>query len=196
MKSYDRAYFDQWYRSRDAVTSADTLRRKVRLALSAAEFVLDREVRSVLDVGCGEAPWRPLLKAMRPRVSYVGIDSSEYVVQRYGKRRGIRLGSLGSLGRMKLNRKFDLIVCSDVLQYVPAAEMKHGLAGMRKLLGGVAYIEAFTDMREYTGDYEGWHNRSERTYRKAFSEAGLHACGLNCWIAGNQLHRLGPLERC
>ena len=190
-KAYDRAYFDRWYRSREAVTNTATLRRKVHLALSVAEFVIDRQVRSVLDVGCGEAPWRPLLKRMRPRISYVGVDSSAYAVQRFGRRRGIRAGSLGTLHRMKFDRMFDLIICSDVLQYVDEAEMKRGLRTIRKLLGGVAYIEAFPDMADFTGDFAGWHQRSERSYRKAFADAGLVGCGMSCWIGENRLDRLG-----
>lgn len=49
--------------------------------------MLGREIRSVLDVGCGEARWREALLRMRREVAYVRVDSSEHVVKRYGKRR-------------------------------------------------------------------------------------------------------------
>ena len=66
-KVYDRAYFEKWYRHpRHAVGSKQELARKVALAVAVAEYYLGRPVDSVLDVGCGEAPWRAPLLALRP----------------------------------------------------------------------------------------------------------------------------------
>lgn len=196
MKTYDQAYYDHWYGSRAAVVTPETRARKVRLAVAAAEFVLGREIRSVLDVGCGEGRWRAVLLRMRPGIRYVGVDSSEYVVRRHGKRRGIRLGSLGTLEQLGLRRKFDLIVCADVIAYVSTPEMNRGLSAMRGLLRGLIYVEAFTVEDSFIGDRDHWHYRSAATYRKAFAAAGLIACGLNCWIARDQAHLLSSLEHC
>lgn len=195
-KSYDRRYFDRWYRSRGAVVKPEAVRRKVRLAVAAAEYVLARPVRSVLDVGCGEAPWRATLRRMRPQLRYVGVDSSEYVVRRYGTRRGIRAGSLGTLDRLRLGGPFDLVVCADVLEYVPTAEVEAGLAQLRRLCRGLAYIEAFVSGDDMVGDRTGWHHRSERRYRELFAAAGFVACGLHCWVPAEARHRLSQLERC
>ncbi len=196
MKHYDQTYFDHWYRSRAAVATPQSLRRKVRLAVAAAEFVLGREIRSVLDVGCGEAPWRALLRRMRPGCAYTGVDNSDYVLRRYGQKRQIRRGSLGTLGRMRLRGPFDLIVCADVLAYIPTPEMQRGLVALRRLLRGVAYLEAYVTSDDIVGDLEGWHHRKETAYRTAFAAAGLIACGLNCWVPHTQTHRLAALERC
>ena len=54
-KIYDRAYFDKWYRDeKHRVGSRDALKRKVAFAVAMAEFYLGREIRNVLDAGCGE----------------------------------------------------------------------------------------------------------------------------------------------
>ncbi|MGH7467272.1 MAG: methyltransferase domain-containing protein [Longimicrobiales bacterium] len=196
MKQYDQSYFDRWYRSRAAVVTPVSRARKVRLAVAAAEFVLGREIRSVLDVGCGEAPWRAVLRRLRPKVDYLGVDASEYVVRRFGQRRNIRHGSLGTLGRMRLKRRYDLIVCADVIAYVPSPELYRGLRALRRLLGGVAYLEAYTGHDDVVGDLEGWHIRSAAAYRKIFAAAGLSACGLNCWVPRERQHWLSALERC
>jgi len=195
-KVYDRKYFDYWYRSGDAVISRQLVERKVRLAVAAAEFLLSREIRSVLDVGCGEASWRAVLRRMRPDVEYVGIDSSEYVVKRYGSRRNIRKGDVGSLGRMGLRRKFDLVVCADVLSYVPTPDVRHGLQAMRRLCRGLAYIEAYAVSDEVVGDLENWHYRSEAAFKKLFADAGFVQCGLNCWVPREQAKLLGAMEHC
>src|SRR6187200_1861227 len=90
-KRYDQAYFDRWYRDRRyRVKSPQVLHRKVALALSVAEYYLGRQVRTVLDVGCGEGAWFAPLHAMRPNIKYTGVDQSEYAVLRYGRSRNIR----------------------------------------------------------------------------------------------------------
>jgi SAM-dependent methyltransferase len=194
LKQYDRAYFDHWYRSARAVVRPDVVRRKVRLALAAAEYMLGRELRTVLDIGCGEAPWRTELKRMRPRVQYLGTDTSEYVVERYGKARNIRLAGMGELDGLKLRKSYDLIVCADMLEYIPRDEMARGLRTIARVLGGVAYLEAFTTADELVGDREGWHHRTPAMYRRAFKTAGLISCGLNCYITEAGLARMNALE--
>ena len=80
-KRYDAEYFERWYRrSSIGVGRRQFVERKVRLALSAAEYVLGRPAHTVLDVGCGEGPWRAILRRLRPGISYLGIDSSAYAV--------------------------------------------------------------------------------------------------------------------
>ena len=196
MKVYDREYFEHWYRSPHAIVRPDVVARKVRLALAAVEYVLGRRARSVLDVGCGEGAWRPLLRRLRPGLRYVGVDSSEYAVQRYGRRRGIRRGTLGHLDRLGLKRPFDLVVCADVLEYVPTPEVRAGLRHLRMLTGGLAYIEAFAVTDDMVGDREQWHYRSARAYRELFREADLVPCGLHCYVPRERLGNVAALERC
>ena len=45
-------------------------------------------MRAVLDVGAGEGQWRAPLIEARPRLEYVGLDPSPYVVERFGRTRG------------------------------------------------------------------------------------------------------------
>lgn len=182
-KVYDRGYFDKWYRSaRHAVNTRGELQRKAALAVASAEYYLGHEVRTVLDVGCGEGVWRKPLRAMRPRVDYLGLDSSEYAVARYGRSRNIRLATFGQLGELRFDTAFDLIVCSDVLHYVPTAELKRGLQGIVEMLDGVAFLELFTSRDAPDGDKHGFIPRTPQWYRSAFAQAGLIACGTHCYI--------------
>lgn len=196
LKAYDRAYFDRWYRdSRHALFHAGMLPRRVQLAVSATEYLLERPIRTVLDVGCGEGRWRGLLLRVRPRARYVGVDSSAYAVRRYGKRRNIRLGRFGDLGRVGLRGRFDLVVCSDVLHYVPLREVRSGLRAIARLLGGVAFMELFTGDDETVGDDEGFVRRSRATYLRLFRAAGLIPLGLHCYAGPALRDRLVALER-
>lgn len=195
-KTYDREYFDRWYRhSRYAVIHGDVLERRVRLALAATEYLLERRVRSVLDVGCGEAPWRAILRRLRPRLRYTGVDSSEYAVRRFGKRRNIRFGRFADLGETALRGPYDLIVCSDMLHYVSTPELLPGLTALRQLLGGVAFIELFTAEDEVMGDAVEFYQRSAARYRRIFRAAGLTPIGLHCWVGPEMADQLLCFER-
>lgn len=195
-KQYDRAYFDRWYRDpRWTVVHRGVLARRVQLAVAAAEYLLEREIRTVLDVGCGEGAWRALLKHARPKVRYTGVDSSTYAVRRYGHSRHLLLGSLGMLAKLDLDPPYDLIVCSDVLHYVETDEARRGLKTIARLLGGVAFLETFAKEDATEGDQEGFQMRPAATYRRLFREARLTPLGLHCY-AGRALHRtLTTFER-
>ena len=141
MKRYDRAYFDRWYRDpATRVKSAGDLGRKARLAVGAAEYLLGRPVRSALDVGCGEGEWRAALRRIRPGLRYVGVDASAYVVRTFGESRGIVRGSVGTLGALSLDGPFDLVVCCDVLHYVPDDELARGVPTLASLTRGAASL--------------------------------------------------------
>jgi len=180
-KRYDRAYFDKWYRD-EQVNAPAEVRRKVILAVAAAEYFLQRSIRSVLDVGCGEGQWLVHLRAIRPRVRYVGLDSSAYVVKQFGKARNIRRATFGELPSLQLTQKFDLVVCSDVLHYVGEEEIRNGLREIVRLCEGIAYLEVLTKEDEIVGDLEGLINRPAAWYRKTFERAGLVHVGPYTWL--------------
>ena len=195
-KIYDDAYFDKWYRHpRHAVGSAAELRRKVAMVVAIAEHYLARPVRSVLDVGCGEAPWRAPLLALRPGLDYRGLDSSEYVVRRYGRSRNIALATFGQLAELRFERRFDLVVCSDVIHYLKPAELRAGLAGIADMLEGVAFLELFTSADDVDGDRDGYIPRSPAWYLKTFEAAGLLPCGSHCYLGFRLLRGIAALER-
>lgn len=195
-KHYDEAYFDRWYRDpRYRVNTPAVVRRKVRLALGVTEILLQRPVRRVLDVGCGEASWRSHLLDERSNLEYVGVDSSEYAVRRYGRSRGIRFGTFGALAALEFSSAFDLIVCCDMLQYVPTDELASGLRAITSLLDGVAYLEAFTSIDELEGDKRQWHPRTPGFYRRAFRDAGLTSVGMHCYVGAQLREATLALER-
>ena len=197
MKSYDQSYFNRWYRDPlDRVATRESLDRKVRMAVSVAEFLIGRRIQTVVDVGCGEAPWFPILRSLRPRARYIGIESSEYALERYGQARNIRRGTLGDIGKLRLPRDVDLVVCADVMQYVSDAEIERGLKAIRRILGGVLYVETFTTNDAMEGDRDGWHERSARDYARLMARAGLTQCGPYCWIDLDEHPALNEFEVC
>ena len=171
------------------------MRRQLRLIVSAAEYLLDRPVSSVLDVGCGEGNWSTVLREIRPRARYVGVDGSEYAVRRFGARRNIHLGTLGNIDSIGLKGPFDLILCLGVLNYVPPDELQRGLRQLRALSGGVAYLEIFTRADEATGDFRKSAARWPAWYRSVIRRAGFVALGLHCYLPKELASHAAALER-
>jgi len=195
-KRYDAAYFARWYGDpRSRATHRVLVGRKAALALAATEHLLERPVRSVLDVGCGEAPWRAALLRLRPRLRYVGVEPSAWAARRWGESRGVRHGGLDDLERLPLRGPFDLVVCSDVLHYVPDGVLRRGVASMAGLCRGLLWLEAFTSEDDFEGDVEGFRRRSRRAYRAAFRRAGLVPLGLFLHASPALAHRVASLER-
>lgn len=193
-KSYDRDYFDKWYRSADRVHDRGEVRRKAALAIATAEYFLRRRIETVLDVGCGEGAWFRHLRSIRPRVHYAGIDSSEYVVSEFGADRHIRLGRFGDLPSMNFGAPFDLVVCSDVLHYVPDAEIRRGLPTLARLTGGLAFLEVLTAEDEIVGDLEGLIRRPAAWYRSLLSKARFAPVGPYCWLSPDMKDEVAELE--
>jgi predicted TPR repeat methyltransferase len=181
-KQYDRAYFDRWYRD-GGIGGTQRLARKVALAVATAEYHLERPIRSVLDIGCGEGAWRAPLLKLRPRLHYLGFDSSEYAIARYGTRRNLHLAGLAEFGDLRPCAPVDLLVCSDVLHYLPTRDIDRGLPGLAELCAGVAFLEVFAREDAAEGDEDGFIARPGSFYRHRFQAAGLHALGSHCWLS-------------
>lgn len=194
-KRYDRAYFDKWYRSRlHRVHDKGEVRRKVHLAVTAAEYFLRRPVESVLDVGCGEGAWLPYLRALRRNVAYTGIDSSDYAIERFGRERNIGKGTFAGLRERR--GEYDLVVCSDVLHYLAEPEVRRGLPHLARLTGGLAFIEVLTSEDEIIGDVEGLIRRPAGWYRRVFERAGFVQAGPYCWLPEKMRGDAAELEIC
>jgi len=193
-KRYDREYFRRWYHDRGTrVNTHAEVRRKVALAIATTEYFIRRQVRTVLDVGCGEGAWLGHLQAFRPRVQYTGIDSSEYAVERFGAQRNIQLATFAELPSLDLG-SFDLVVCSDVLHYVPDHEMRAGMKTIADSCDGIAFLEVLTKEDDVIGDLDAFIHRSAAWYRAAFRKAGLQQVGAYCWRSPALRDALAEME--
>ena len=193
-KRYDRDYFDRWYRH-GGIGGRQRLARKVALAVATAEYHLERPLKSVLDIGCGEGAWRAPLLKLRPRVQYLGFDSSAYAIQRYGRSRNLHMAKVGDFAWLRPCAPVDLLVCSDVMHYVPSRELRPALDGFAELTGGVAFLEAFSAEDEFDGDHEGFQARPARWYRSGLKNAGFTALGSHCWLSPALAGHAAALER-
>jgi SAM-dependent methyltransferase len=137
MSRFDRDYYRRFYfDSRTAVGSPSEAHARARLIAAYAEHI-GMPVRRILDAGCGIGQLRaPLLKRF-PRAQYVGLETSEYLCERYGWEHGQVEGFRSSV-------PFDLVVCYDVVQYLDERGAARALANLARLTRGVLYFSALT----------------------------------------------------
>ena len=192
-KVYDRAYFDRWYRKAD-IGHAARLARKVALAVATAEYHLERPIRTVLDIGCGEGAWRAPLLKLRPRARYIGFDSSDYAIARYGRRRNLHHARFADFAHLRPCPPADLLVCSDVLHYLDTRELDRGLPALADLCGGVAFIEVFARGDGAEGDEHDFRQRPAAFYRNRLRALGLRPLGSHCWLSPALAPQAAALE--
>jgi len=166
----------------------------VALAVATAEYHLGRPLRRVLDIGCGEGAWRAPLLALRPRAAYLGFDSSDYAVARYGRSRNVHHARFGDFAQLRPCAPVDLLVCSDVLHYLPTRELDRGLSGLAELCDGIAFLECFAREDRAEGDEDGFIARSGRFYRQRFEAVGFRMLGSHCWLAPSRASDATALE--
>lgn len=195
-KRYDRAYFDKWYRDpRHRVGSRARLLREISFVVGVTEQLLERPLKSVLDVGAGEGRWQPVLQQLRPGSRYAGVEPSAWAVSRWGSRRNLRQGDLASLDTLGLDGPFDLVVCADVLHYLPTPALREGMAALVPYIGGVAYLPTFAAEDEIAGDRVGFQRRRAASYRAVHRAAGLVPVGLHLYLTRGRAKDLAALER-
>jgi len=175
-RSFDRAFFQRYYHSpRTAVASFDDVMKRARFVTSYLDH-LQVDVRRVLDAGCGTGMWKRALARIDRDIEYAGIDTSEYLCARYG-------WTHSTIDRFRSRRKFDLVVCQDVLQYVDNAAVEKSLASIARLCRGALYFDVPTkddiddgllDMRLTDRSI---HIRSAAWYRKRLAKEFVDAGG-------------------
>jgi SAM-dependent methyltransferase len=183
---YQRYYFDP----RTAVVSRSEMQARARLIAAFAAHA-GLPVRRILEAGCGTGMLRAALKRLLPHARYVGLESSDYLCRRYG-------WVHGGIEDYRARAPFDLVICYDVLQYLPAAAAQRALANFGRLCRGVLY---FTALTRY--DYEQncdqartdaeVHLRSARWYRTRLSRQFRDA-GLGFWLRRGAPLTLWELE--
>jgi len=140
---FGRDYYQRFYRNaRSSVTSQAEMTARANLIAAYVKHI-DCPVGSVLDAGCGLGLMRTALLRALPGATYVGLEYSEYLCQKYGWLNG-------SIADYRPRQPFDLVVCYDVLQYLDDASAAKAMRNCANLCRGVLFFSALTrrDWRE------------------------------------------------
>ncbi|MGB8327244.1 MAG: class I SAM-dependent methyltransferase, partial [Steroidobacteraceae bacterium] len=108
----------------------------------------------------------PLQRAW-PRARYVGLETSEYLGDRYG-------WTHGAIETYRPRRPFDLVICYDVLQYLGDRQARRALANLARVCRGILYFSALT-----RGDWRRNCDRSRTDRNVHLRDAGWYRAALS-----------------
>lgn len=140
---FGRAYYQRFYRNaHSSVTSQAEMTARANLIAAYVKHI-DCPVGSILDAGCGLGLMRTALLRALPGATYVGLEYSEYLCEKYGWLNG-------SIADYRPRQPFDLVVCYDVLQYLDDESAAKAMRNFANLCRGVLFFSALTrrDWRE------------------------------------------------
>ncbi|MGZ4674716.1 MAG: class I SAM-dependent methyltransferase [Ilumatobacteraceae bacterium] len=132
---FDAAYYRRFY-GRQPVHDRRRIAQLAEGVLSLASW-WRIPIRSVLDIGAGKGYWRDWLTTTRPRITYHGIDASEYACRRYGHEHA-------DLAVWRPRRQYDLVVCQSVMQYLGAADAATAIDTLAGACRGLLVLEVPT----------------------------------------------------
>jgi 2-polyprenyl-3-methyl-5-hydroxy-6-metoxy-1,4-benzoquinol methylase len=134
---FDSAYFRKYYRNRQTrVVTPGEMRSRAALIVAILRQA-QIPVRRILDAGCGIGLLRKPFADLLPRARYTGLELSDYLCRKYG-------WESGSIADYSPREPFDLVICYDVLQYLPDEEASRALVNLAGLTRAVVYVSALT----------------------------------------------------
>jgi SAM-dependent methyltransferase len=132
----------------------------------------DLQFRSVLDVGCGQGSPLQEIAIRRPGVELAGIDISPHAVELARKRMPTASFSVLDLTRETLDRKFDLIICTDVLEHIP--EDRAAIRNMREMCNRWCLVSTIQGhMRSYEKHVGHVRNYKRGELRRKLEQGGF-----------------------
>jgi 2-polyprenyl-3-methyl-5-hydroxy-6-metoxy-1,4-benzoquinol methylase len=175
-KDFDRAFFKRYYDdATTSVISEDDVFRRTCFVLAYLSH-LRVPVHRVLDAGCGTGLLRRALHRIDRSIEYTGIDPSEYLCHQHG-------WIQSNVADFKSRRKFDLVVCQDVMQYMSNDEAERSIEAIAAVCRGALYFDVptrediddgYLDMRKTDRNI---HVRSAAWYRRRLQKHFVNAGG-------------------
>lgn len=187
---FDASYYRRFYGS--AATRVYGARDIGHLARGVSGLAgwLGVELRSVLDVGAGTGLWRDWFRRHRPAIVYRSIDVSPHACSTYGHERR-------DISTWRTTRRFDLVVCHGVLQYLDESAAERAIDNMGAMCRGLLYLEALTEddanVLDTAATDMAIHVRPARWYRERL-ERHFVQVGAGLWASRRSGIRLYALE--
>lgn len=172
-------YYRRYYENRStAVVTPAQRRAEVRFVLSFCAHI-GVDIRRFADVGAGTGWWAREFARQCPRCREIETyDASADAARLYGHRR-VSIEKLGG-------RPADLVVCRDVLRYIPDAAAKEAIERLAKKCRGVLYLHVVTredEVDEEASDMTGYF-RPARWYLKRLEASGFSNAGMGLFVSG------------
>ncbi len=176
---FDAAYYRRFYENRQtAIMTPEMQRDEVAFVIAFCRHI-GFDLERFTDAGAGTGWWAREFARQYPECDEIEtFDASEAACKLYGHKL-MRLEKL-------TGKAADLVVCRDVLRYLPDAAADEGIRRLAKKCRGVLYLLIVTKEDEFdkdASDAEGYF-RKAAWYRKRLSAAGFRDCGMGLFVSG------------
>ena len=180
---FDAEYYGRYYtESETAVVSDRMQENEVAFVLAFCRHI-GVQIRRFTDVGAGTGWWSREFARQHPECRHIeNFDSSRIACEMYGHR-NVAVQDLSGY-------RSDLVVCRDVLRYVPDAAAVRAIGRLSKKCRGVLYLHVITsddDIDEAASDMLGFF-RPVQWYRDRLLRAGFTDCGMGLFVSGRLTH--------
>lgn len=189
-EKFDRSYFERYYGKQPI----HTVNEIAHLATAVHEMLAwwAAPVRSVLEVGAGRGDWGNWYRTLHPTVRVTSTDVSEHSCATFGHKRR-------DIAQWAPKRPFDLVICTDVLQYLDDRAATRALRNLTTATRTCLYFDALTsfDAKHTVERSKTDLNATLRTgdwYRQRLSR-GFTQAGAGLWIRKGSTVVLHELER-
>lgn len=188
-REFDARYYERFY-GRGSVHTAGQI-DKLATAVHSLLGWWGLDVRSVLDIGAGPGYWRDWYRSHHPRTKVLSTDVSEYACRTYGHRRA-------DIATWTPPRRFDLVICHSVLQYLDDASTKSAIANLAAGTAHFLYLEIptksdFADVVDPSTTDMGVHKRTGAWYRRELDHR-FRQVGGGLWLSRNSNVPMYELE--
>lgn len=161
MSTFDEAYYQRFYFDPDSqAVSSDEQQRLADFICSYLNH-LEVTVSSIIDLGCGIGTLLNACATHYPQAQTTGVELSDYLCQRFGWHQ--------SSVQEYRGKSADLVICSDVLGYLPNRQCTQALDNLTRLTGKVLYLAVLTKEDLAVCDKQrtdlNQHTRTARWYR-------------------------------
>lgn len=175
---FDAEYYRRYYEVPEtSVVDAAMKRNEVRFVVAFCNHI-GLDVKRFTDVGAGTGWWaEEFRKACRSCAAVETYDASEDACTIYGHKRVLVQNLAGAAS--------DLVVCRDVLRYVPDTSIDRAIKRLERKCRGVLYLHAITsddDIDTDASDMAGWF-RTAAFYRRRLKATGFRDCGMGLFVS-------------
>lgn len=162
------------------VTRAEA-RAEVKFVLAFCDHI-GIDVRRFADVGAGTGWWAKEFARQRPTCRHIEtFDASADAASLFGHRQ-VPIEKLSG-------RPADLVVCRDVLRYLPDSRARQAIRQLARKCRGVLYLQVVTsddEVDEEASDMAGYF-RPVDWYLKRLAAAGFTNAGMGLFVAGKSV---------
>lgn len=175
---FDGEYYRRFYEDEDTrIISPEMRENEIAFVIAFCRHI-GVQIERFADVGAGTGWWAGEFARQYPECGHVETyDASAAACYAYGHSR---------IPLQKLSGKAsDLVVCRDVLRYLPEADAEEGIRRLARKCRGVLYLHLVTredEFDEESSDVEGYF-RPVAWYRRRLADQGFRDCGMGLFVS-------------